>query len=89
VYSRGNAYLRARQGLAAAREFQKIVDRPGIVMNSPLFALARLGLARAYAMAGDQAKSKAAFQDFFALWKDADPDLPVVVEARKQFKSLQ
>jgi eukaryotic-like serine/threonine-protein kinase len=88
VYVRGEAYLRARQGFAAAAEFQKILDHRGIVMNSPVGALARLGRARAYGVAGDAAKSRAEYQDFFTLWKDADSDLPILVEARKQFKAL-
>jgi hypothetical protein len=89
VYARGKAYVRARQGLAAAAEFQKILDHPGIVLNLPIGPLARLGLAQAYATAGDVAKSRVAYQDFFTLWKDADPDLPILVEALKQYKSLQ
>jgi tetratricopeptide (TPR) repeat protein len=89
VYVRGEVYLRAGQGQAAAAEFQKILDHPGIIGNSPLGALARLALARAYATAGDAAKSRTAYQDFFALWKDADPELPILVEAHKEYRALQ
>ena len=89
IYVRGDAYRRAGQGAAAAVEFQKIVDRPGLIMNSPVGSLARLGLAQAYAIAGDTSKSRAAYQDFLALWKDADPDLPILIEARKQSGALK
>jgi eukaryotic-like serine/threonine-protein kinase len=74
AYLRGEAYLVARQGPAAAAEFQKLIDHPGMVLNFPLGALARLGAARARVLAGDSADAKKAYQDFFALWKDADPD---------------
>ena len=60
-------------------EFQKFLDHRGIALNSPLGALAHLGLARSYAVSGDTAKAKAAYQDFFALWKDADPDIPILI----------
>jgi len=89
VYVRGQAYLRAGNGRAAAEEFQKIIDHRGIVLNLPLGALAHVGLARAYAIAGDTAKSKAAYQDFFALWKDADPDIPILKEAKAEYARLQ
>ena len=89
LYVRGESYLRARQGQAAIAEFQKILDRPGIVMNGPLTPLARLGLARAYALAGDTAKSRAAYLDFFTIWNEADADLPIIVGARKEYVALQ
>jgi serine/threonine protein kinase/tetratricopeptide (TPR) repeat protein len=89
VYVRGQAYLRAANGAAAAEEFQKIIDHRGIVLNLPLGALAHVGLARAYALSGDTAKSKAAYQDFFALWKDADPDIPILKEAKAEYAKLQ
>jgi eukaryotic-like serine/threonine-protein kinase len=82
---RGLAYLKAGQGSAAAAEFQKVVDHPGVVQNDPVGALARLGLARAYALSGDTARARTAYQDFLALWKDADPDIPIY----KQAKDLQ
>jgi len=89
VYVRGRVYLKAGQGQQAAAEFQKIVDHPGVVLNFPLGALARLGLGRAYALAGDETKAKAAYQDFFALWKDADPDIPILKQAKAEYGKLQ
>jgi serine/threonine protein kinase/predicted Zn-dependent protease len=89
VYVRGQVYLKAGQGQQAAAEFQKIVDHPGVVLNFPLGALARLGLGRAYALAGDKTKEKAAYQDFLALWKDADPDIPILKEAKAEYEKLQ
>jgi predicted Zn-dependent protease len=89
VYVRGQAYLRAANGAAAAEEFQKIIDHRGIVLNFPLGTLAHLGLARAYALSGDSAKSRTAYQDFFALWKDADPDIPILKEAKAEYAKLQ
>jgi tetratricopeptide (TPR) repeat protein len=89
VYVRGRAYLKAGQGQQAQAEFQKMIDHRGIVENFPLGALAHLGLARAYAISGDTAKSKTAYQDFFALWKDADPDIPILKEAKAEYAKLQ
>jgi len=89
VYVRGQAYLMERQGKEAVAEFQKFLDHPGIVLNFPLGALAHLGLARAYTLQGDTAKSRAAYQDFLTLWKDADPDIPVFREAKAEFAKLQ
>ncbi len=89
VYLRGEAYVAAHQGSAAAAEFQKILDHPGVVVNEPIGALAHLDMARAYALSGDSAKAKTAFQDFFALWKDADPDLPILNEAKAEYAKLQ
>jgi hypothetical protein len=74
---------------AAAAEFQKFLDHRGVTINFPLGALARLGLARAFAVSGDTAKAKAAYQDFFALWKDADPDIPILKEAKAEYAKLQ
>jgi hypothetical protein len=76
------------QGSAAAAEFQKILDHPGVVGNEPIGALAHLGLGRAYALSNDSAKSRAAYQDFLALWKDADPDLPVLKESKAEYSKL-
>ena len=76
IYIRGQAYLQAKRGADAAAEFQKIVDHRGIAPSMPVHSLAKLGLGRAYAMSGDTAKARAAYQDFLALWKDADPDVP-------------
>jgi tetratricopeptide (TPR) repeat protein/predicted Ser/Thr protein kinase len=89
VYVRGEAFLAARQGTQAAAEFQKILDWPGVVVNEPIAALAFLGLARAHALAGDAPKSKAAYQDFLTLWKDADPDIPVLVAAKSEYAKLK
>jgi hypothetical protein len=89
AYLRGQAYLAAHNGTAAAAEFQKLLDHRGIVLNFPLGALAHLGLAHAYAFSGDTAKSKTAYQDFFALWKDADPDIPILKEAKAGYAELQ
>ena len=89
VYVRGEAYLAAREGAKAAFEFQKILDHRGIVLNEPIGALAHLQLGRAYAMAGDTAKARVAYQDFLTLWKDADPDIPVLKQAKAEFAKLQ
>jgi tetratricopeptide (TPR) repeat protein len=89
VYVRGEAYLALRQGSQAATEFQKILSHPGIVVNCPLGALAHLGLARAYALHGDTAQARAAYQDFLTLWKDADPDIPILKQAKAEYAKLQ
>jgi eukaryotic-like serine/threonine-protein kinase len=78
-----------RNGSAAAAEFYKFIDHRGLVSNFPWGALARLGLARAYALQGDTAKARAAYQDFLTLWKDADPDLPVLKAAKAEYATLQ
>lgn len=84
VYARGLAYLALHRGADAAAEFQKILDRRGIVVSDPVGALARYQLARAYAMAGETAKAKSAFDDLHALWKDGDRDAPIVRDSRAQ-----
>jgi tetratricopeptide (TPR) repeat protein/predicted Ser/Thr protein kinase len=89
VFVRGEAYLAAHQGSEAAAEFQKIINHRGIVLNSPIGALAHLQIARAYAMQGDTAKAKAAYQDFLTLWKDADPDIPILTQAKAEYAKLQ
>jgi eukaryotic-like serine/threonine-protein kinase len=89
VYERGEAYLAAHQAAAAAAEFQKIIDHRGIVVNSPIGTLAYLQISRAYAMQGDVAKAKAAYQYFLMLWKDADPDIPVLKQANAEYAKLQ
>jgi tetratricopeptide (TPR) repeat protein len=97
VYIRGLAYLRQGAGAEAAAEFQKILDHKGAVFHTgapfvssaSLYPLAHLGLARAAAMMGDIAKSRKAYEDFFALWKDADPDLPILIEAKKEYEKLR
>jgi DNA-binding winged helix-turn-helix (wHTH) protein/tetratricopeptide (TPR) repeat protein len=89
VFVRGEAYLTARQGSEAAAEFQKILDHRGLVLNRPIGALAHLGLGRAYVLQGDIAKAKAAYQDFLTLWKDADPDIPALQQAKAEYAKLQ
>jgi Tfp pilus assembly protein PilF len=88
-YVRGEAYLMLHDGNRAAAEFQKFIDHRGVVMNFPWGALARLGLARAYALQGDTAKARAAYQGFLGLWKDADPDIPILKEAQAEYAKLQ
>jgi DNA-binding winged helix-turn-helix (wHTH) protein/tetratricopeptide (TPR) repeat protein len=88
VYVRGEAYLAAHQGREAAAEFQKILDHRGIVLNEPIGALANLQLGRAYAMQGDTAKARTAYQDFLTLWKDADSDIPILRQAKSEYAKL-
>jgi DNA-binding winged helix-turn-helix (wHTH) protein/tetratricopeptide (TPR) repeat protein len=85
IYLRGEAYLTNRQGPAAVAEFQKIIDRPGLVENELIGALAHLEIGRAYLMTHEASKAKAAYGDFLGLWKDADPDLPILRQARSEF----
>jgi len=89
IYVRGEAYLAAHQGKEAAAKFQKILDHRGVVPEEPIGALARLQIGRAYAMQGDTAKAKAAYQDFLTLWKDADPDIPVLQKAKAEYAKLR
>ncbi len=89
VYVRGEAFLASHRSSEAVAEFQSILDHRGIVQNEPIGALAHLGLARAYAMRGDTAKSRTAYQDFFALWKDAGPDIPVLRAAKTEYLKLK
>ena len=89
IYVRGEAYLAAHQGREAAAEFEKILNWRGIVLNEPIGAMAHLGLARAYAIQGETTKARAAYQDFFALWKDADPDIPVLQQAKAEAAVLR
>jgi len=88
AYIRGEAYLAAGRGQEAAAEFQKVLDHRGIVLADPIGPLALLQMGRAYAAAGEKAKAKSAYQDFLALWKDADPDLPVFKQASAEFARL-
>src|SRR5580692_9468045 len=85
TYQRGRAYLALHKGTEAAAEFQKIADHPGVVHNSVTGALAKLGLARAYTLEGDTAKARVTYQDFLALWKDADPKIPLLVAAQSEY----
>jgi len=89
LYVRGMAYLAAHRGSEAAAEFQKILDHSGIVLSEPIGALAHLQVGRAYAMQGDTVKARAAYQDFLTLWKDADPDIPILNEAKAEYATLQ
>jgi DNA-binding winged helix-turn-helix (wHTH) protein/tetratricopeptide (TPR) repeat protein len=88
VYVRGEAFLAAHRGREAAVEFQKILDHRGIVLNEPIGALAHLQLGRAYALQGNTAKSRAAYQDFLTLWKEADPDIPIFEQAKAEYAKL-
>jgi eukaryotic-like serine/threonine-protein kinase len=89
VQVRGEAYLAAGRGKEAAAEFQKILDHLGIVQNSLVGALAHLQIGRAFALAGDSTRAKAAYQDFLTLWKDADPDIPILKEAKTEYAKLK
>ena len=99
VFARGEAYLAAHQGTEAVVEFQKILDHPGLVVNEPIGSLAHLGMARAYSLEAQSAqgpdadaarsKARAAYQDFLTLWKDADPDIPILIAAKSEYAKLR
>jgi serine/threonine protein kinase/predicted Zn-dependent protease len=89
VYVRGQAYLAANRGSDAAIEFQKILAWRGVVVNEPIGALAHLGLARARAMQGEVSEARAAYQDFLTLWKEADPDVPILKEVQAEYANLR
>ena len=89
AHVRGLVYLHLHNGTAAATEFQKILDHPGIVLNSHIGALAHLGLARAYVLIGNIVKARAAYHDFLTLWKDADPDIPIFIAAKAEYVKLR
>jgi eukaryotic-like serine/threonine-protein kinase len=89
VYVRGDVYLTEHRGAEAAAEFQKILDHRGIVVSDPVGALAHLQLGRAYALSDDVTKAKSAYQDFLTLWKDADRNIPVLVQAQAEYANLQ
>ena len=89
VYVLGEAHLRQHRGAEAAAEFQKILDHRGIVLSDPIGALAHLQLGRAYALSGDNSKARASYQDFFTLWKDADPDIPVLKQAKAEYAKIK
>ena len=89
AYVRGEAYLAAHQASEAEAEFQKILDHRGVVVDFPAGALTRLQIGRAYAMQGDSAKAKAAYRDFLILWKDGDPDIPLLMTAKSEYAKLQ
>jgi hypothetical protein len=88
VYLRGLAYLQGKQGPQAVSEFQKILDHKAAFGASPYVSLAQLGLARGLVLSGDAAKARIAYQDFFTAWKDADPDIPVLKEAKSEYTKL-
>ena len=89
LYVRGQAQLAAHNGEAAATQFQKFLDHRGEALNDPTAALAHVGLARAYAMQGDTAKAKTAYNDFFSLWKDPDSSIPILQQAKAEYAKLQ
>jgi hypothetical protein len=89
VYTRGVAYLRTRNGPEAVREFQKMLDHRTMMGNGTISSLTHLGLARARVLEGNISAGRSAYQDFFALWKDADPDIPLLQEAKVEYAKLQ
>ena len=88
AYVRGEAFIAAHRYAEAAAEFQKILDHRGIVGLDPIGALAHLQLGRVFALSGDKAKAKAAYEAFLALWKDADPDIPILKSAKAEYARL-
>ena len=89
AYLRGQAYLLAHNGEAAAAEFQKLLHYRGLLRHELIWPLAHLELGRAYALTGDTTKAKMAYQDFLTLWKDADPDIPLLKQAKAEYAKLQ
>jgi eukaryotic-like serine/threonine-protein kinase len=89
TYMRAQSYLAMKKGNEAAAEYQKIVDHRALIANFFIGSLAHLGLGRAYVLAGNDAQAKTAYQDFFALWKDADPDIPILKEAKAEYAKLK
>lgn len=89
IYVRGLAYLAAHQGSEAATEFRNILDGRNVVVSDPIGALAHLQLGRALVLSGDRTKAKAAYQDFLTLWKEADPDIPILRQAQAEYAKLQ
>jgi tetratricopeptide (TPR) repeat protein len=89
IYMRGEAYLAEHRGVEAAAEFQKVLDHPGIVVADPIGALAHLQLGRALAVSGEKAKANIAYQDFLAIWKDADADIPILRQAKAEYAKLR
>jgi hypothetical protein len=89
VYVRADASRAAKDGRQAAAEYQKILDHRGVVLYEPIGALAHLGLARAYALQGETAKARVAYQNFLSSWKDADPDIPILIAAKSEYAKLK
>jgi len=89
LYVRGNAYLKAGRGSDAVQAFQRLLDMKNVIAVDPLMPLAKVGIARAYVMTGDKAKARVAYQDFLALWKDADPEIPLLRQVKTEYAKLQ
>ena len=89
VFLRGQAHLMALDGAGAIADFQEIIDHRGIVQNQIIGPLAHLGLVRAYALQGDSIRARTAYQDFFTLWQHADPDIPILKQAKNEYAKLQ
>jgi tetratricopeptide (TPR) repeat protein len=89
IYLRGLAYLKLKDGAKAGAEFQRILDHRGVGPRDPEYSLSHLNLGRAYVIQGDSAKARTAYQDFFAAWKDADPDVPVLKTAKAEYDKLK
>jgi Tfp pilus assembly protein PilF len=89
AYLRGEGYLALHRWRQAKMEFQKILDHPGLVVADPIGALVHLQLGRAYALSGEKSKATTAYEKFFAVWKDADPDVPIAKEARAEYAKLR
>jgi len=88
AYIRGEAYLAAGRGQEAAAEFQKVLTHRGIVLADPIGGLAHLQIGRAYVVSGDISKAKIAYRDFLAIWKDADPDIPILKQVSAEYAKL-
>jgi hypothetical protein len=89
LYIRGNAYLKAGRGGDAVQGFQRLLDLKSMISIDPVMALGKVGLARAYVLAGDKARARVAYQDFLAEWKGADPDIPALREVKAEYAKLQ
>jgi predicted Zn-dependent protease len=89
VYMRGLAYLQMESGAAAAAEFRKIIDHRGVDLMSPLYPIAHIRLAEAYALMGNVASARKTYEEFFSLWKNADPDVPIFKEAKAKYEQLR
>jgi hypothetical protein len=89
VYVRGEGYLTAHRYAEAAAEFRKILDHRGLLFADPVGAVARWQLGKALALSGDTAKAKTAYQDFLTLWKDADPGIPILIQAKAEYAKLR
>jgi hypothetical protein len=87
-YVRGEAYLAAHRGVEAVAEFRRIREHRGIVVSDPIGALASVQLARAYLMAGDRPNAKFEYDDFLTIWKDADPEVPILKQARAEYAKV-